>query len=352
MKILDVVGARPQFVKAAAVCRALRARPQVADVLVHTGQHYDPEMSDVFFEQLHLPRPDRELGIGSGSHAEQTGRILAAIERVITDEKPDLVLVYGDTNTTLAAALAAVKLQVPVGHVEGGMRSFDRSMPEEINRVVSDHVATLHFCATPAAVENLRREGVEKGVHLVGDVMFDVLTLSLPLKNEAALDAHGVRPGEYYVMTLHRAGNTDDPERLAAILKAAGSLDHPVLFPVHPRTSKAMSAAGLVAEGSLRTTSPAGYLDFLALQSGARAILTDSGGVQKEAYMVGVPCITLRAETEWTETVDAGWNVLVDADPDALVAATEKAPPASRPSLYGDGHAADKIADICEAFGE
>lgn len=351
MRILNVVGARPQFVKAAAVCRALRARPGVSDLLVHTGQHYDPEMSDVFFEQLHLPKPDRELGIGSGSHAEQTGRILMAIEGVIAEEKPDLVLVYGDTNTTLAAALAAVKVHVAVGHVEGGMRSFDRRMPEEINRVVADHVSSLHFCPTPVAVENLRGEGVERGVHLVGDVMFDVLTLSLPYKNDAALDAEGVRPGEYYVMTLHRAGNTDDPERLAAIVKAAGSLDRPVLFPVHPRTTKAMAKAGIVAEGSLRAKSPMGYLDFLALQAHARAIMTDSGGVQKEAYMLGVPCITLRAETEWTETVDAGWNVLVDADPDAVVAATERTVPAARPPLYGDGHAAEKIADICEAFG-
>ena len=350
MKILNVVGARPQFVKAAAVCRALRARPHVSDILVHTGQHYDADMSDVFFEQLDLPRPSKELGIGSGSHGEQTGKILIAIERVIADEKPDLVLVYGDTNSTLAAALAAVKMHVPVGHVEGGMRSFDRSMPEEINRVVSDHVAALHLCATPVAVANLQSEGIHEGVHLVGDVMFDVLQLSLAHKNDAALEANGVRPGEYYVMTLHRAGNTDDRARLASIVKAAGSLDHPVLFPVHPRTAKAMADAGLVAEGSLVTTSPAGYLDFLALQAHARAILTDSGGVQKEAYMLGVPCITLRAQTEWTETVDAGWNVLVDADAGAIVAATKRTVPAARPELYGDGHAAEKIAEICEAF--
>lgn len=350
MRILNVVGARPQFVKAAAVCRALRARPDLSDLLIHTGQHYDPEMSDVFFAQLELPRPDRELGIGSGSQGEQTGKILIAIEKVIFDEQPDVVLVYGDTNTTLGAALAAVKLHVPVGHVEGGMRSFDRSMPEEINRVVTDHVASLHFCATPTAVENLRREGVTDGVHLVGDVMFDVLALSLSHKNDAALSAAGVKPGEYYVMTLHRAGNTDDRARLAAIVKAVGSLDRPVLFPVHPRTAKAMAAATIVAEGSLRAMPPVGYLDFLALQAGARAILTDSGGVQKEAYMLGIPCITLRAETEWVETVEAGWNTLVDVDGTAIVGATERTPPASRPHLYGDGHAAEKIADICEAF--
>lgn len=351
MKILNVVGARPQFVKAAAVCRALRAHPAIVDLLVHTGQHYDPEMSDVFFEQLGLPRPDQELKIGSGSHAEQTGRILMAIEALIMREKPELVLVYGDTNTTLASALAAVKVHVPVGHVEGGMRSFDRRMPEEINRVVSDHLATLHFCSTPAAVQNLRTEGISDGVHLVGDVMLDILMLSLEHKRDSALDEAGVRAGEYYVMTLHRAGNTDDIERLSTIVKTAGSLDRPVLFPVHPRTRKAMSAAGIEPHGALQLLPPSGYLDFLALQAGARAILTDSGGVQKEAYMLGVPCITLRAETEWTETVDAGWNSLVDADPDALIAAVGRKPPTMRPDLYGDGHAAEKIATVCEAFG-
>ena len=351
MKILNVVGARPQFVKAAAVCRAMRARPSITDLLVNTGQHYDAEMSDVFFEQLALPRPHRELGIGSGSHGEQTGRLLAAIEKVIVDENPDLVLVYGDTNTTLAGALAAVKIHVPVGHVEGGMRSFDRDMPEEINRIVSDHVSSLHFCPSSTAVENLRREGITDGVHLVGDVMFDVLSMSLEHKRDDVLDDAGVQRGEYYLMTLHRAGNTDDAGRLAAIIKGAGSLDRPVLFPVHPRTRKAMASAGIEPQGSLRLMPPLGYLDFLAFQSNARAILTDSGGVQKEAYMLGVPCITLRAETEWVETVDAGWNTLVDADAAALLEATERTPPSSRPSFYGDGNAADKIAAICEVYG-
>ena len=350
MKILNVVGARPQFIKAAAVCRALRARARVKDVLVHTGQHYDPEMSDVFFDELGLPQPDRALGIGSGSHARMTGAILNAIEDVATDEKPDLVLVYGDTNTTLGAALAAAKLQRPVGHVEAGLRSFNREMPEEINRVVADHLSELLFCPTNVAVNNLRDEGITSGVHMVGDVMFDVLQLSLMHKRNEALKENGLEPGDYYLMTLHRAGNTDDPGRLSAILGAASKLDRPVLFPVHPRTRKAMAAYHIKAGGMVHTIPPVGYLDFLALQSSARAILTDSGGVQKEAYMLGVPCVTLRAETEWPETVDAGWNVLVDADPDAIMHAVEHSPPAERPPLYGSGDAAEKIADLCESF--
>jgi UDP-N-acetylglucosamine 2-epimerase len=351
MKVINVVGARPQFIKAAAVCRALRARPGITDVLVHTGQHYDPEMSDIFFQELDLPQPDRALGIGSGSHGRMTAGILTAVEDVLQEEQPDLVLVYGDTNTTLAGALSAVKLNIQVGHVEAGLRSFDRSMPEEINRVMADHVASLHFCPTSRSVENLRAEGVTQEVHLVGDVMFDVLLRSLGSKRDAAVTEAGLRPREYYLMTLHRAGNTDDHERLDAIIKAAGKLDHPVLFPVHPRTRKAMAAAGIRPDGNLRLLEPAGYFDFLALQGSARAILTDSGGVQKEAYMLGIPCVTLRAETEWTETVEAGWNVLVDADAGAIIAAVERVPPDNRPDLYGDGHAAEKIADLCESFG-
>jgi UDP-N-acetylglucosamine 2-epimerase len=231
------------------------------------------------------------------------------------------------------------------------LRSFNRLMPEEVNRVVADHVSALHFAPTPVAVANLRSEGIQNGVHMVGDVMHDVLRLSRGHVSNDALRAASVEPRAYYLMTLHRAGNTDDPARLDAIVRAAGTLDHPVVFPVHPRTRKAMENAGIQPDGALRAIAPQGYFDFLALQSQARAILTDSGGVQKEAYMLGVPCVTLRAETEWTETVDAGWNALVDADPDAIVAAAARTPPAERPDLYGDGHAAERIADACEAFG-
>ena len=349
MKILNVVGARPQFIKAAAVSRAFRARSRITDVLVHTGQHYDPEMSDVFFSQLGLPAPDRYLGIGSGTHGAQTAAMLLALERAIVEEQPRIVLIYGDTNTTLAGALAAAKLDVPIGHVEAGMRSFNRAMPEEVNRVLADHVAALHFCPTATAVRNLEAEGIADGVHLVGDVMTDVLYLSLPHRRTQALDEAGVSPKGYYLLTLHRAGNTDDPARLESILRAASKLDAPVVFPVHPRTRAAMDRAGIRGDGALRPLGPAGYFDFLALESDARAILTDSGGVQKEAYLLGVPCVTLRAETEWPETVDAGWNVLVDADADAILAGVERTPPAGRPELFGDGHAAERIADVCEA---
>jgi UDP-GlcNAc3NAcA epimerase len=350
VKIVSVVGARPQFVKAAAVTRALRERTGVTEILVHTGQHYDPEMSDVFFTELDLPAPDRSLGVGSGTHGAQTAGIMVALERVLLDERPDLVLIYGDTNTTLAGALVAAKMLVPIGHVEAGMRSFDRAMPEEINRLLADHVAALHFCPTQTAVDNLHAEGITDGVHLVGDVMADVLQLSLPRARTDALESAGVEPGGYVVLTLHRAGNTDDPVRLEAILRAAAKLETPVVFPVHPRTRRAMDQAGIRPEGSLRVIEPAGYLSFLALEASARAVLTDSGGVQKEAYMLGVPCVTLRAETEWPETVAAGWNVLADADADAIIAGAERTPPMERPDLFGDGRAAERIAGICETF--
>ncbi|MCA1834518.1 MAG: UDP-N-acetylglucosamine 2-epimerase (non-hydrolyzing) [Actinobacteria bacterium] len=348
MKIANVVGARPQFIKAAAVCRALRARAGVTDLLVHTGQHYDAEMSDVFFDQLDLPKPQRYLGVGGGSHAGMTAAMLVALEGVVNEENPDLVVVYGDTNTTLAAALVAAKLQIPLGHVEAGLRSYNRSMPEEINRVVADHLSQALFCPTQTAVGNLHKEGVTAGVHMVGDVMNDILQLSLAHKNDAVLKEIGVEPGGYHLMTLHRAGNTDDTARLEAIVRAVGKLDRPVVFPVHPRTRKAMEAAGIKPEDRVHAIAPVGYFDFLALQSGARSILTDSGGVQKEAYMLGVPCVTLRAETEWPETVEAGWNILVDADAEEIIAGAERTPPPDRPGLYGDGHAAERIVELCE----
>jgi UDP-GlcNAc3NAcA epimerase len=351
MKIVNIVGARPQFIKAAAVTRALRAREEIIDLLVHTGQHYDPDMSDVFFEELELPAPDRALGIGSGSHASMTAGILTAVEHVLEEEAPDLVLVYGDTNTTLGSTLAASKMNLPVGHVEAGLRSYNRSMPEEINRVVADHLSMLLFCPTPRAVANLGEEGIVDGVHLVGDVMCDVLQRSRDRARGQALADAGVDPGSYYLLTLHRAGNTDDHDRLEAILRAAGKLDHQVVFPVHPRTRKAMASAGIKPDDNIRMVPPAGYFEFLALQAAARAILTDSGGVQKEAYMLGVPCVTLRAETEWGETVETGWNVLVDVDPHAMISGAQRTPPTERPDVYGNGHAAEKIADICEAFG-
>jgi len=362
MKIVTVVGARPQFVKAAPVSRALASRG-ATEVLIHTGQHYDPQLSDVFFQQLALRAPDHHLGIGSGSHGAQTGRMLEAIEAILLRDRPDCLLVYGDTNSTLAGALAAAKLAVPVAHVEAGLRSFNRSMPEEINRVLTDHVADLFFCPTEAAVANLRAEGITRGVHQVGDVMYDSALhyLSLAEAGPNPLDALGLASCGYYLATLHRAGNTDDAGRLRVLISLLASLDAPVVFPVHPRTAKVMAGQGIsAATGALRPIPPASYLDMLLLERHARAILTDSGGVQKEAYFFGVPCITLRAETEWVETVEAGWNTLADADATRFRAAIarlaiwrgadapfgDSAGAPARRDLYGTGHAAEAIADI------
>ena len=362
MKIVTVVGARPQFVKAAPVSRALAARG-IAEVLVHTGQHYDHQLSDVFFQQLKLRAPDHHLGIGSGSHGAQTGRMLEAIEAVLLHERPDRALVYGDTNSTLAGALAAAKLGVPVAHVEAGLRSFNRSMPEEINRVVADHLADLLFCPTEAAVANLEAEGLTRGVHRVGDVMYDSVLHNMQLAEQLAspIAALGLGPRGYYLATVHRAANTDDPARLRQIVGLLAELDAPAILPLHPRTARAFEAAGISpSRGALRVIAPASYLDMLTLERHARAILTDSGGVQKEAYFFSVPCVTLRGETEWVETVEAGWNALVDIDPGRFRAAIgavarwdrtnapfgEQATGSAPRDLYGSGHAAEAIAAV------
>jgi UDP-GlcNAc3NAcA epimerase len=348
MKILSVVGARPQFVKAAPVSRALRA---VADeVLVHTGQHYDYGMSAVFFEELQIPEPDYNLEVGSGPHGRQTGQMLTRIEEVLLAEAPEMVLVYGDTNSTLAGALAAVKLHIPVAHVEAGLRSFNRLMPEEHNRVLTDHAADLLLCPTQTAVDNLAREGIDRGVHLVGDVMYDAVlhNASHAERHSAVLDRLHQSPKGYALATIHRPSNTDDPARLENILAALAALDVPVIFPVHPRTRQRIVDAGLESlsrSGSLRPIEPVGYLDMLLLEKHASLILTDSGGVQKEAYFFAVPCLTLRQETEWVETVKAGWNRLVDGDRSAILhAARSFRPTGTPPPLFGDGHASTKIA--------
>ena len=316
MKIVTIVGARPQFVKCAAVSREIRK--DHTEILVHTGQHYDPEMSDVFFDELQIPKPDYNLGIGSGPHGRQTGEILTAVEAVLEKEKPDLVIVYGDTNSTLAGALAAAKLHIPVAHVEAGLRSFDRTMPEEINRIVTDHVSDLLFCPTENSVNLLAKEGITKGVHLVGDVMADVLAFNreLAAKNSRVLESLVLEPGNYCVATIHRPSNTDSKEALSAIIRAFGQAKVPVVFPVHPRTRKYLDEYGLLDRmpKNILLTEPLGYLDMIRLMGSAKKILTDSGGVQKEAYMLGVPCITLRENTEWVETVHDGWNVLVGAE--------------------------------------
>jgi UDP-N-acetylglucosamine 2-epimerase len=356
VRIVTVIGNRPQFVKAAAVSRRVRERGY-EEQIVHTGQHYDDELSRVFFEELEIPDPDRQLGVGSAAPAVQTGRMLAALEPVLDELRPDVVLVYGDTNTTLAGALAAVQAQMSVAHVEAGMRSFDRLMPEEINRVLTDHASDVLLCSTETAVENLRREGVDREVHLVGDVMADVALAMAPRARErsGALDEQGVEPGGYVLVTAHRAGNVDDPDRLRRLVEILLALPLPAVFPVHPRTRARLEATGeldrLTAHDGLRLTAPLGYLDLLALAADARAVLTDSGGLQKEAYLLGVPCVTLRDTTEWVETLDAGWNVLVDLDREAALAALARPTPSGpQPELYGGGRAGERICDVLDAY--
>jgi UDP-N-acetylglucosamine 2-epimerase (non-hydrolysing)/UDP-GlcNAc3NAcA epimerase len=353
MRVATIIGNRPQFVKAGAVSRRLRERHEEA--IVHTGQHYDDEMSRVFFEELAIPSPDRELGVGSAPPAEQTGRMLAALGPVLDELAPELVVVYGDTNSTLAGALAGAQARIPVAHVEAGMRSFDRAMPEELNRVLTDHASDLLLCSTETAVRNLAAEGVADGVHLVGDVMADVALTMAPVARErsSALADHGVEPGGYVLVTAHRAGNVDDPARLARLVDLLLALPLPAVFPVHPRTRARLEASGLLArlEGSdgVRLAPPVGYLDLLALAMSARAVLTDSGGLQKEALLLGVQCVTLRDTTEWVETLDGGWNTLVDLDADAALAALGRGRPAGDPpDLYGGGHAAERIRDLLD----
>lgn len=351
MKVLTVVGNRPQFIKAAAVSGLLREGHE--EVLVHTGQHHDEELSRIFFTELGLARPDRELGIAGGSNVQQTARMLSALAPLAEELAPDAVLVYGDTNSTLAGALAAALSEIPLIHVEAGMRSFDRGMPEERNRVLTDHASALLLCASQTAAENLRRESVAGRVSVVGDVMVDVALrgAQAALANVQPLRARGLREGEYVLLTAHRAGNVDDPARLRALVELIAALPAPVVFPLHPRTRERLAQSGLrerlEAIPQLVATEPLGYVEFSSLLHHARAVATDSGGVQKEAYLAGVRCVTLRATTEWVETVAAGWNTLVDLDAALARAAIEREPPASRPQLYGDGRAAERcVAEI------
>ncbi len=356
MRILTVVGNRPQFIKAAAVSGPLRARHE--EILVHTGQHHVDSLSRVFFTELGLEHPEHELGIAGGSNTSQTARMLAALEPLLLDVKPDAVLVYGDTNSTLAGALAAAQARIPVVHVEAGMRSFDRTMPEELNRVLTDHLSELLLCPSGTAAANLRAESVAGDVEVVGDVMVDVALRCRPTADaEREIPAaHGLQAGSYLLLTAHRAGNVDDPERLRALVELVLALPAPVLFPVHPRTRARLRDGGLLAElersDGLTLTQPLGYFEFSALVRNARAVLTDSVGVQKEAYLAGVPCVTLRANTEWIETVETHWNTLVDLDPVAALAALEREPPADRPELYGDGHAAERCVDAISRLAQ
>jgi len=351
MKVVSIVGARPQFIKASPLSRELRLRHH--EILVHTGQHYDRDMSDVFFEELGMPVPDYHLGIGSGPHGAQTGAMLAAIETVLQKESPDAVIVYGDTNSTLAGALAAAKLHLPVAHVEAGLRSFNRRMPEEINRVVTDHLSAWLLAPSEVSRQQLAQEGIVQGVHVVGDIMVDALHLHGPRAAERseALARHQLRAGAYYLATVHRAENTDEGGNLRQIFDALGALDRPVILPLHPRTEKRMAELGVAIGANVQVLAPQGYLDMLALQRGAACVLTDSGGIQKEAYYLRVPCVTLRTETEWVETVATGWNTLVGTDPERILAAVARrpAPGTPHPDLYGDGMTAGRIVEILSA---
>lgn len=354
MKILTVIGNRPQFIKAAAVSPLVRAHH--AEHLVHTGQHYDDRLSAIFFAELGLPAPDEQLGVGGGSGTSQTSRMLAALEPVLARTAPDAVLVYGDTNSTLAGALAGAQAGIPVVHVEAGMRSFDRSMPEELNRVLVDHAGSLLLCPGEVAMGNLRAERVAGRCELVGDVMVDVALAAQPRARAAdqLVRDRGLKPGGYVLATAHRAGNVDTPARLQALLAVLAAVPVPVVLPLHPRTEARLRTAGLLQAlhslPGVHVEPPLGYFELTALLCHAQSVLTDSGGLQKEAYLAGVRCVTMRASTEWSETVEVGWNALVDLDPEAAVAALTRALPGARPQLYGDGRAGERVVAAMTAF--
>ena len=359
MKILTVVGARPQFIKASVVSAALG--PVCDEVIVHTGQHYDRNMSDVFFEELNIPKPAYNLGVGSGTHGRQTGEMLIKIEKVIFEEKPDILMVYGDTNSTLAGALAASKLHIPVAHVEAGLRSYNMRMPEEQNRVLTDHISAWLFCPTETAAKNLRKEGIEKGVGVCGDVMLDSVLHFLKLaqsnpEKTAVYGQLGIEPKQYRLATLHRAETTDGGlDAIVRIFDAFEQLPQPVVIPIHPRTRPlAEEAVGKRGYRNIRLTDPVGYLEMLLLTSGACQVLTDSGGLQKEAWFMKVPCVTLRKETEWVETLDGNWNVLADlTTEDILAKATRTAVDESARDRmpFGDGNASGRIAAELARYG-
>ena len=353
MKIISIVGARPQFVKAAPLSKELRKN--FREILLHTGQHYDHNMSPIFFKELSIPKPDYNLGIGSGSHGEQTGKMLEAIEQILLKEEPNRVLVYGDTNSTLAGALAAVKLNIPIAHVEAGLRSYNREMPEEINRVIVDHLSDLLFCPTETAVSNLKLEGITRGVFNTGDIMLDSLSSSLKAaqRKSRTLEKLNLKSKTYLYATVHRPENTDNRRNLKNILDAFGGSGKTIVFPVHPRTKAAIKNLKFKIKNlpNVKFIDPVGYLDSLQLQVNAKKVLTDSGGIQKEAYVLKVPCITLRTETEWKETVKDGWNVVVGASKEKISDSIKNFSPKGKQNNYfGTGDSVSKIVKIISNY--
>lgn len=349
MKVISIVGARPNFIKLAPLSKEIRKH--FDEIIIHTGQHYDYEMDRIFFDQLGISEPDYHLGVGSGTHGYQTGEMVKRIEEALLKEEPDVVVVFGDTNSTLAGALAAVKLHVPVAHVEAGLRSYDKRIPEEVNRVLVDHCSDLLFCPTERSVENLKKEGIVRGVYLTGDVMVDAINQNIRIaeKRSRILKELDLKSKDYFLATVHRAENTDNPERLRSIVEALCDIEN-LVFPCHPRTEKFLRKYGLweKVEKSITVIKPVGYLDMLVLEKNARKVITDSGGVQKEAYIFKVPCVSLRETTEWVETVEDGWNVLVGADREKIINAVENFEPKSKTYThkFGDGKASEKIVGI------
>jgi len=351
MKIITVVGARPQFIKAAPVSKELRK--YFNEILIHTGQHYDDNMSKIFFEELGIPKPDYNLNIGSGNHGKMTGEMLGKLEEIYLKEKPDCILVYGDTNSTLAGALAASKLLIPVIHVEAGLRSFNKSMPEEQNRILTDHISKLLLAPTKDAEKNLEKEGIKNGVHNIGDVMYDAVLMFKEKSKikEKLLEKIGVNKNEYILATIHRAENTNNIERLKNIIEALNESSTTIVLPLHPRTKKFIEEYGLNFAEDIKVIEPVGYLEMLMLEGNSQKIVTDSGGVQKEAYFMSKPCITMRDETEWVETVDVGWNVVVGTDKAKILESIKNFNPKNeQPYIFGDGKASEKIVELIKKY--
>ena len=353
MKIISIVGARPEFIQSACVSRELRKKHK--EVLVHTGQHYDYLMSQAFFDEIGLPSPDYNLEVGSGSHARQTADILTKLDDILLIENPDCVVIRGDTNSTLAGVIAASKLNIPVAHIEAGERSFDKRMPEEINRLAADRLSDLHFCVSQTAVEHLAKEGISNSVHWVGDVMYDAMLANLPLAREKSkiLSNLELQAKSYALVTVHRSANTDDAVRLRNIVDILNNAPEPIVFPAHPRTVAALKRYDLSFSNNVRLIDPVGYFDMMVLEENARMIATDSGGVQREAYFLSIPCLTLRDETEWLETVQVGWNRLVGVESHQVLSAwTDFAPPQEHPLIFGDGTASNQITSTISSFFE